>query len=114
VCWLLCRCEQLLAQVSSELKSLNLYNILEDCHHDTLIPAGLRAQQQERLAALRSSPHASWPLTGRVQQGKRVHNWATLLGHNPPCTVSRQVGVGCLLPSLYPVIVHVGSCCCTH
>lgn len=87
------RCEQLLAQVSSELKSLNLYNILEDCHHDTLIPAGLRAQQQERLAALRSSPHASWPLTGRVQQGKRVHNWATLLGHNPPCTVSREAEI---------------------
>lgn len=81
------RCEQLLGRVSSELRDLNLYNILEDCHHDTAMPPALRAAQADRLAELRQT-HRAWPLTGSVQQGQRVHNWATLLGHNPPCTVS--------------------------
>lgn len=86
-CLLCHRCEQLLGQVSAELSHLNLYNVLEDCHHDTSKPAALRQQQAERLQALRQT-HKAWPLTGAVQHGQRVHNWATLLGHNPPCTVS--------------------------
>lgn len=81
------RCQELMAQVSMELSSLNIYNILEDCHTDSLAPASLRAQQAQRLADVRSS-HKAWPVIGSVQQGQRVHNWATLLGHNPPCTVS--------------------------
>lgn len=83
------RCQSLLSEVERDTAHLNLYNILEDCHHDTLAPADLRQQQQARIAALRASgQHNTWPLTGAVKQGQRVHNWATLLGHNPPCTVS--------------------------
>jgi hypothetical protein len=73
--------------VDQELSSLNLYNILEDCHTDSVTPASLRGKQAQRLADVRSS-HNAWPVTGSVQQGQRVHNWATLLGHNPPCTLS--------------------------
>jgi hypothetical protein len=86
-CAYACRCEQLLAQVSSELRHLNIYNILEDCHHESSLPSVLRAERAAKLDALRQT-HKTWPLTGVVQQGQRVHNWATLLGHNPPCTVS--------------------------
>jgi hypothetical protein len=76
-----------MARISAELSPLNLYNILEDCHTDSGAPASLRAQQAQRLAVVRSS-HKAWPVTGSVQQGERVHNWATLVGHNPPCTLS--------------------------
>ena len=49
--------------------------------------ANAAAQRKQRLAGVLRT-HRQWPVTGVVPQGQRVHNWATLLGHNPPCTVA--------------------------
>jgi hypothetical protein len=79
--------------LSEELSSLNLYNVLADCASDpdddtTAAGASAAAQRKQRLADVLRT-HRHWPVTGVVpQHGQRVHNWATLLGHNPPCTVA--------------------------
>jgi hypothetical protein len=51
--------------------------------------SGAAARRQRLAEAL--ATHRQWPVTGAVRQGARVHNWATLVGHNPPCTVATWV-----------------------
>ncbi|KIY91912.1 cathepsin A [Monoraphidium neglectum] len=107
-------CAQRLQDAREELAGLNVYNVLEECHHGPKIPpsalnpasdaaaptpAGpaqqrrLREAQQlrERVAARYGAlmrGHQGWPVTGGVKKGV-VRNWAQLMGgltHNPPCT----------------------------
>jgi len=104
-----------------ELAALNMYNVLEECHHgppapgpSALEPAShtqllrqqraVHAERAARYAALLTH-YRGWPVTGGVKKGL-VRNWAHLmkgLGHNPPCTGGwclwcplRAVGVGSL------------------
>eukprot|EP00878_Enallax_costatus_P001458 GHUV01001609.1.p1 GENE.GHUV01001609.1~~GHUV01001609.1.p1 ORF type:complete len:561 (+),score=169.12 GHUV01001609.1:237-1919(+) len=92
------RCEVLLSKVNKDLSHLNLYNILEECHHKSLAPAGAAAVsladllQQNMLYQQLREHHQTWPITGVVRQGSKVKNWAQLglLGHNPPCTLTTE------------------------
>ncbi|KAI8471231.1 MAG: peptidase S10, serine carboxypeptidase [Monoraphidium minutum] len=100
-------CGQRLQDTREELAGLNVYNVLEECHHGPQAPpsglapaadtsAAARALQQagarrqlasERYASLLAS-HKGWPVGGGVPDGP-VRNWAQLMGglsHNPPCT----------------------------
>lgn len=47
------------------------------------------ADRQRRMALLLRR-HNKWPLRPILARGKNqtIHNWATLLGDNPPCVVS--------------------------
>lgn len=91
-----CRCEALVSKVDQDLSHLNLYNILEECHHKVPQPSvagGVSSAdllQQDLLYQQLREHHQSWPVTGVVRQGSQVMNWAQLglLGHNPPCTLS--------------------------
>lgn len=101
-------CAERLERLQEELAPLNIYNILDECHHGPRLkptrvaasgsgssgaakPAGAaaearlreRAQRVQKLGAryaelLRS--HKGWPVRGGLEKGGRVHNWAHLLG----------------------------------
>jgi hypothetical protein len=86
--------------VWSDLAGLNIYNVLEECHHKqhpitAAAAAAAGAEQADasssgRLGALMAQPQQRvWPLTGVVRQGALVKNWGQLLRHNPPCTQTR-------------------------
>jgi hypothetical protein len=88
------RCESLLNRVWSDLAGLNLYNVLEECHHKQHFSSPADAVQADSssssLAGLMAQPQQrSWPLTGVVRQGAQLKNWGQLLRHNPPCTQTR-------------------------
>uniref|UniRef100_A0A383WG00 Carboxypeptidase n=1 Tax=Tetradesmus obliquus TaxID=3088 RepID=A0A383WG00_TETOB len=96
------RCESLLSQVWADLAGLNLYNVLEECHHkqhfgthsttdSSSSSSGSSSSSSSSLAALMAQPQArAWPLTGMVRQGAQLQNWGQLLRHNPPCTQTRE------------------------
>jgi hypothetical protein len=70
------------------MDNLNIYNILEDCHYEPNTPPSIMAERQQHLQRLRRS-HARWPLRPVLGYNQEVDNWATLLGSNPPCVLSR-------------------------
>lgn len=78
------------------MDSVNIYNILEECHYE---PAALKASsgpsimaERKRKMAMLIRHHNKWPLRPVLGgHNERVHNWATLLGDNPPCVVSPYV-----------------------
>lgn len=80
------RCAKLLESAYSDLKDINLYDILWTCYHGS-------RPRQEASAQVRASPQGrSWPLGGWVRPGV-VPTWSDLLGaelgHVPPCLDSR-------------------------
>jgi hypothetical protein len=94
------RCAALLNQVWSDLAGLNIYNVLEECHHrqhPTTAAAGAAqadavssSSSSRLLTTLMAQPQQRvWPLTGVVRQGAVVKHWGQLLRHNPPCTQTR-------------------------
>lgn len=85
----------------TDLAGLNLYNVLEECHHKQHFHTSKAAKGHgstttpdvTSLAALMAQPQQRvWPLTGVVLNGTKLRNWAQLLGHNPPCTQTRWGG----------------------
>ncbi|KAF6258886.1 peptidase S10, serine carboxypeptidase [Scenedesmus sp. NREL 46B-D3] len=92
------RCGSLLNQVWADLAGLNLYNVLEECHHSQHFTPATDAAQADSsgssgssLAALMAQPgQRTWPLTGVVRQGAQLRHWGQLLRHNPPCTQTRE------------------------
>ena len=83
-------CAKLLDNAYSNLKDINLYDILWTCYHGS-------KPRQEALAQVRAGLQArSWPLGGSVRPGA-VPTWSDLLGgelgHVPPCLDSRSVNV---------------------
>jgi hypothetical protein len=84
--------------VWADLAGLNLYNVLEECHHTQHFAAAAAAtdnaaaqpDSSSSVAALMAQPQQrTWPLTGVVRQGAQLRNWGQLLRHNPPCTQTR-------------------------
>jgi hypothetical protein len=80
------RCEQEQNEAWSLADDLNIYNILEECHYEPAPPSVL-SDRRKRLAAVRRA-HRTWPVRPVVRFNQTVHNWATLLGSNPPCVLS--------------------------
>ncbi|KAL3138597.1 hypothetical protein ABBQ32_006363 [Trebouxia sp. C0010 RCD-2024] len=81
-------CAKLLDSAYSDLKDINLYDILWTCYHGS-------KPRQQALAQVRAGPQGqSWPLGGSVRPGV-VPGWSDLLGgelgHVPPCLDSREM-----------------------
>lgn len=55
----------------------------------SLYPPGpsILADRQQRMALLLRR-HFTWPLRPVLGKNQTIHNWATLLGDNPPCVIS--------------------------
>eukprot|EP00775_Hariotina_reticulata_P001910 gene1910-2243_t len=104
------RCDLLYKKMVAELSHLNLYNVLEECHHkphpaeaaaagagqelvaridDAASVGQLRKVQQQRLVQLLQQ-HRTWPVTGAVPHNTKIKNWQQLLGLDPPCTQSSE------------------------
>jgi hypothetical protein len=85
--------------VWTDLAGLNIYNVLDECHHKQHpLPAAAGAAQADAVSSssssllteLMSQPQQRvWPLTGVVRQGAVLKHWGQLLRHNPPCTQTR-------------------------
>ena len=72
-------CKELLKQLDTEVRDLNLYDILDPCYH--------RDGNPIQSGVLSSSPRR-WPLGGAVADHALVQKWADVVnddaGH-PPC-----------------------------
>lgn len=69
------------------MDDVNIYNILEDCHYEPTAGPSILADRKQRMALLLRR-HNKWPLRPVLGRNETVHNWATLLGDNPPCVIS--------------------------
>lgn len=88
MCGLACRCDEAQNEVWTSLDNINIYNILEKCHFEEQKSApSIRADKRRRMALLLRQ-YNRWPLRPVLGKNETVHNWATLLGENPPCVVS--------------------------
>jgi hypothetical protein len=72
------------------MDNINIYNILEKCHFEEAQKSSapsILADRRRRMALLLRQ-YNRWPLRPVLGRNETVHNWATLLGENPPCVVS--------------------------
>lgn len=85
-CW--CSCDQLQGDLWAGIDEINIYNILEDCHYEPTKHTPSVLADRKRAMALLQKRHNKWPLRPVRGFNQTIHNWATLLGDNPPCVVS--------------------------